>query len=130
MVVMGVLHFTHASIFASIVPPSLPAPELLVYISGIAEIALGVMLFVDKTRRLAGYGLIALFLAVFPANVYMAMNPDVVLVGKPAWLSAPPPIVLWARLPLQAVLIYWAWLYAKPSEQRDSRARVSSAQGV
>jgi uncharacterized membrane protein len=114
MVVMGTLHFTHGEAFASIVPPALPFPLFLVYLSGAIEIALGVMLSIEGTRRLAGLGLIALFVAVYPANIYMALHPDVTLVGLPAWLPKPSPLAAWLRLPVQLVFIYWAFLYVKP----------------
>ncbi len=87
--------------FARIVPPYLPAPRLLVYVSGIAEIAGGVCLLVPPLRRLAAWGLVLLLLAVFPANFYMATHHiQVTNSPLPQWL-------LWARLPLQAVLIGW-----------------------
>jgi uncharacterized membrane protein len=72
----GVAHFVHPEFYARLVPPALPAPRLLVAVSGVAEIAGGVGLLVPKLRRPAGYGLIALLIAVFPANVYMAARPD------------------------------------------------------
>ena len=100
---MGVLHFTHDQVFAAVVPSYLPEPMLLVYVSGICEIALGLGLLFERTRVLAAWGLMALFVAVFPANVHMAMNPR---------LFAPiSPILLWLRLPLQGVLIAWAYGY-------------------
>lgn len=104
MVIVGVLHFADPAPFVRIVPATLPAPQVLVYLSGAAEVGLGILLLWDKTRRLAAFGLIALFFAVFPANVNMAVN-DVQL--DPA--SPMPAWALWARLPLQAALIAWAW---------------------
>lgn len=101
----GTLHFLHAPFFASIVPPWLPAHAFLVAISGACEIAGAVGLLVPRTRRYAGIGLIMLLLAVFPANVYMAMHPQ--LYAAIASAAA----LLW-RLPLQAVLIAWVWFAA------------------
>jgi uncharacterized membrane protein len=75
-VVAGVTHFTNRDFFTSIVPPYLPWPEMLVYVSGVAEMVLGVMLLVTATMRLAAWGLIALLIAVFPANIHMAMNDE------------------------------------------------------
>lgn len=95
----GVLHFVRPEPFTQIVPPLLPAPHLLVLISGAAEIAGGVGLAIPKLRRAAGIGLVALLLAVFPANIYMAMY-DI----KPAGLD----LSWWGhaiRLPLQFVLV-------------------------
>jgi uncharacterized membrane protein len=114
MVTMGVLHFTHAATFVSVMPAWLPQPLLLVYVSGVFEIALGLMLSYAPTQVLAGWGLIALFVAVFPANINMALHPDLPLAGVPEWLPRPSAIGLWLRLPMQAALIYWAWLYTKP----------------
>jgi uncharacterized membrane protein len=99
----GVGHFIIPDFFVQIVPSSLPSPELLVAVSGVAEIlgALGVL--VPTTRRAAGWGLIALLFAVFPANVnmlWMAMRHG----ASPAYLTG-----LWLRLPLQGVLIWWVY---------------------
>ncbi len=100
-VIAGVLHFIFTSAYASIVPPVLPAPRMLVWISGLAEIAGGVGLMIPSLRAAAGWGLVALLIAVFPANVYMAMREPVAGgLQIPSW-------ALWARLPLQAVLIWW-----------------------
>ena len=101
----GVLHFVAPSVYARIMPPMLPAPLILVYVSGAAEIAGGLGLMVPQTRRAAAWGLAALLLAVWPANVYMAMNPQM-FPKIPAWS-------LWARLPLQVPLIWWALVYAR-----------------
>ena len=107
MTFAGVMHFVRPGGFVRIVPAWLPAPELLVYVSGAAEIALGLGLLVRRTRRWAAWGLIALLVAVFPANVNMAVNHIGFGSGPtPAW-------VLWARLPLQAVLILWAYRYTR-----------------
>ena len=95
----GVLHFLRPEPFMQIVPPLLPAPYLLVLISGAAEIVGGVGLAISKLRRAAGVGLVLLLLAVFPANIYMAIY-DI----APAELD----LSWWGhaiRLPLQLVLI-------------------------
>ena len=76
LVCSGVMHFVIPKIYKRIVPPYLPAPEAVVYISGAAEIASGLGLMTRSKRRLAGWWLIATLIAVFPANVYMARNPD------------------------------------------------------
>ena len=97
----GVMHFVIPKVYKRIVPRSLPAREALVYASGVAEIAGGVGLMSGKTRRAAGWWLIATLLAVFPANVNMALHADEfpqVPGGAPA---------LWARLPFQGVFIAW-----------------------
>jgi uncharacterized membrane protein len=105
MVFAGVMHFVAPAAYARIVPRSLPAPRALVFISGVCEVLGGLGLLLPETRRLAAWGLIALFIAVFPANVNMAVN-RIGFGRKP-----PPAWLLWARLPLQAVLIAWAYLF-------------------
>lgn len=102
----GVHHFTNPAPFVQIVPRGLPAPEALVAISGAAEIAGGVGLLVPAVRRPSAWGLIALFVAVFPANVNMAAHPTSLGMGFKPWM-------LWARLPLQLVLIAWAFWFTK-----------------
>lgn len=94
----GVLHLARPRLFEAIVPPALPRPRLLVYVSGVAEIAGGLGLLVPGAREWAGWGLVALLVAVFPANVHMAREAARFRRLAPAW-------VLWARLPLQGVLI-------------------------
>ena len=98
----GSLHFLKPEIFVAIVPPMLPAPALLVAISGAAEIAGAAGLLLPQTRRIAVYGLIALLLAVFPANIYMAVAHEKFASFAPQW-------ILIVRLPLQLLLIGWIW---------------------
>ena len=100
----GVLHFVRPEFYAQIIPPYLPWPLALVFISGACEIVGGVAVLWPPARRWAGYGLIALLVAVFPANVQMALDPKPIAGWDvPAWL-------LWLRLPFQGVLIAWvAW---------------------
>ena len=101
--VAGLLHFLFPAAYAAIMPPWLPAPLLLVYVSGVFEFAGGIGLLPERTRRLAAFGLIALSLAVLPANVQMLLNARAA--GDPAWQQA----LLLLRLPLQAVLLWWIW---------------------
>ena|ERR1700677_3452621 len=102
-VAAGANHFLSASFYVSIMPPNLPWHLTLVYISGVAEMALGVLLLVPRFQAAAAWGLVALLIAVTPANLYMAMNPDLFPAFDPA--------LLWARLPLQGVLIAWAYWF-------------------
>ena len=113
MTIVGVMHFTHAPTFASIVPDYLPAPLLLVYVSGALEIGLGVSLMLEPTRVLAAWGLFALYMAVFPANVHMALHPDLPIAGLPETLRLSP-VALWLRLPVQLLLLAWAYRYTRP----------------
>ena len=107
MVAAGANHFVSPDPYVAMMPAALPAHLALVYVSGVAEIAGGLGLIPAATRRAAAWGLIVLFAAVFPANVNMAIH-HLPLGGHavPAW-------TLWARLPLQAVLVAWAWWYAR-----------------
>lgn len=98
----GTLHFVKPDMFAKIVPPALPNAGVLVAISGAAEIAGALGLWLPATRRGSAFGLIALLVAVFPANVYMALAHERFSAVAPAWL-------LFARLPVQAVLVGWVW---------------------
>jgi uncharacterized membrane protein len=101
----GVNHFRNAANYLRIVPPYLPAREFLVQFSGVAEILLGILLLFPGLRRWAAWGIIALLVAVFPANYYMFQQ------GGPAFDI--PQWILIARLPLQGVLILWAYVYTK-----------------
>lgn len=85
-------------------PPSVPWPAALISISGVAEIAGGLGLLLPRTRKLAAIGLIALLIAVFPANIYAAFH------GMQIGGRTVPPWILWGRLPLQVVLIAWVYL--------------------
>jgi uncharacterized membrane protein len=103
MVVAGVMHFVAPVGYARIVPRWLPAPRTLVFVSGVFEVLGGVGLLLPATRSFAAWGLITLFVAVFPANVNMAVN-------RIGFGRKPPPLwLLWARLPLQGVLVAWAY---------------------
>ena len=105
MVGAGLNHFRSSGVYAGMMPAAFPDSwDLpLVYLSGVFEILGGLGLILPATRKVAAFGLIALLVAVFPANLNMAIN-HLPLGDQPvaAWL-------LWARLPLQAVLIAWAW---------------------
>ncbi|MEP6535047.1 MAG: DoxX family membrane protein [Bryobacteraceae bacterium] len=109
--VAGTLHFLIPAPFVRIVPPMLPWPGALVAISGAAEILGGAGLLLNRTRRVAAYGLVLLLIAVFPANIYMAME----RIPLPGMGSQSPllPWLLWLRLPLQFLLIAWVWRYTK-----------------
>jgi uncharacterized membrane protein len=103
MTVAGLMHFLKPRWYMRIIPPYLPAHRELVYASGVAEIAGALGTMHPRTRRPAGLFLIATLLAVFPANVHMAVNARDYrdLPGGEA--------ALWARLPFQGLFIYWVW---------------------
>jgi uncharacterized membrane protein len=107
----GVFHFVETGSYLKIMPPWIPWVPwhlAMVYISGAAEIAGGIGLLIPGLRRAAAWGLVALLVAVFPANVYMAVN-NVQITANPI-----PAVLLWARLPLQAVLIWWVLWVTQP----------------
>jgi uncharacterized membrane protein len=101
------MHFVKTDFYLSIMPPYLRWPLALVYVSGVAEIAGGLGVLPVRTRRWAGLGLAALLLAVMPANVHMAINPEAYATLAPGW-------ALYMRLPLQLALIGWALWATKP----------------
>ena len=107
-VVAGVGHFVAPKFYLAIMPPVLPWPLALICISGGAEILGGLGVLLPATRRLAGWGLILLLFAVFPANIYAALH----------GMGAIPSWILWARLPFQLVFIawvYWSCLSSAPA---------------
>lgn len=108
-VVAGVLHFVVPGLYVQIVPPVFPAPLALVYLSGLAEVGVGIGILLPQTRQYAAWATVVLLAAIFPANVYMATS-GVVVVGMPGG-GDPSAFVRWARLPLQGVLILWAYWY-------------------
>jgi len=112
-VLPGVMHFVAPDAYERVVPPSFPRPRELVYLSGIAEIALGAGVLHPKTREASAWGLVALLVAVFPANVYMARE-DMPAELAPEALEDVARAGGWLRLPFQAVLMLWAWWYTRP----------------
>ncbi len=107
----GVNHFTAPDRFAAMVPPFLPEPDAMVAISGVAELAGAIGLMIPKTRKLAGVGLIALLLAIFPANLYVA------IAGKSVDGLPDARWYYWIRLPFQFVYIAWIrWCALAPAK--------------
>ncbi len=109
-VVAGLLHFAAPGTYERIMPPYLPLHRELVYLSGACEVLGGLGLFPKRTRAGAGIGLILLLIAVLPANVQMLL--DARDAGKPVWWIS----LLWMRLPLQLVLVAWAWKVSRPHD--------------
>jgi uncharacterized membrane protein len=103
-VAAGILHFVKPGPYESIVPDHLPAHRELVYASGVAEIAGGLGMLSQRTAPWAGWWLIATLIGVFPANVNMAIHAD--------RFRNIPEALLWARLPIQALLVAWVWAEA------------------
>ncbi|MBE8988193.1 DoxX family protein [Nostoc sp. LEGE 12450] len=110
IIVVGVTHFVVPQEYVKIVPPQLPYPLGLVYLSGFYEILGGIGLLVPPVSQAAAWGLLALFIAVYPANINMAVNLiKIEHIPNSPWVHV-------VRLPLQAVLIAWAWWYTKSSD--------------
>ena len=108
MVAAGTLHFLYTDHYVAVMPGYLPWHTELVLLSGLFEIAGGLGLLFPLTRGTAGWGLVALYLAVLPANVNMAIN-DI----QPTAFTIPL-LLLWFRVPLHGVFIYWAWRVSRP----------------
>jgi uncharacterized membrane protein len=102
---IGVSHFTSPIWYVKIVPPYLPYKLELVYISGLFEILFGGMLFFKKTRFLAGWGLILLLIAVYPANIYLAQTNGAAMNTTP--------LIAWGRLPVQFIFVGLAYWHSK-----------------
>jgi uncharacterized membrane protein len=103
--VAGANHFVTTDFYLSIMPPYLPWHLLLVYLSGAIEFALGIALLVPRFTRRAAWGIIVVCVAVFPANVHMALHAELF----PQFSEAG----LWLRLPLQGVIVLWAWWFTR-----------------
>jgi len=115
MMFAGVAHFANPDFFVLMVPAFLPDPLLVTWVSGIIEFVLGVMLLVPRTRWYASLGLVALYLAVLPANINMALHPtETGAADVASWL-------LWARLPFQLVFIGWALWVGGPRPKAVTR---------
>ena len=106
-VAAGLNHFVNPAFYLKIMPPYLPWHLFLVYLSGFFEVALGALLLWPALTRAAAWGLMALLIAVFPANIHMVINPQLYPDINPS--------ALWLRLPLQAVLVAWAYWYTRPA---------------
>ena len=109
----GLNHFWHTAFYMTMMPPYLPWHLELVYASGLAEIALGAGVLFNRWQGVAGWGLIALCMAVFPANLYMALNPGLFTQFSPTGL--------WLRLPLQGLVIVWAYWATGPAAGQAAR---------
>jgi uncharacterized membrane protein len=110
----GVMHFVKPKFYLAIMPPYLPFHLALVYLSGLFEFGLGAMLLVRKWARLAGWGLILLLIAIFPANIYVYQHQESVPDLSPFWH--------FVRLPIQGVLILWAYWYTRPDRPAEVKS--------
>ena len=113
-IAVGLLHFLRPGFFLSILPPWIPLHKEAVAVSGAAEILGGAGLMSDSTARPAGLWLIALLIAVFPANINMAIDQDQI---NQAAKNGIPEWALWARLPLQPLLMFLVWKSSRVTDQ-------------
>lgn len=108
-IVAGLYHFINPQVYLQIMPPWLPWQKLLVYISGVAEITLGLGILYKPWRSMAAWGIIFLLIAIFPANIQMAINYH--YENHPRFWGS------MLRLPLQIFLIWWAYTYTKTKKK-------------
>ncbi|GAC1438382.1 MAG: DoxX family protein [Solirubrobacteraceae bacterium] len=109
----GILHFVRPKLFEQIVPPGFGDPHALVIASGVAEVIGGAAIGSGRADRFSRLWLLGLLASVFPANVYMALEPDK--------FRGVPPAALWARLPLQPLMMLWIWrITRRPAPARPT----------
>jgi uncharacterized membrane protein len=108
-VTAGVNHFINPDFYLRIMPPYLPWPSALHLMAGAIEFILGLLLLLPRYRRLAAWGVILLLLAVYPANIHMLVNRHL--------YPELPLLFHWIRMPLQFLLIAWAWSYTREAHQ-------------
>ncbi|MEO8025375.1 MAG: DoxX family protein [Bryobacteraceae bacterium] len=107
----GANHFIHPDFYLAMMPPYLPWPSALQLTAGACEMAFGAMLLFPRTRVLAAWGLIALLIAVFPANLNLALHPEL--------MPGVSPVSQWVRLPFQLLFLAWAYLFTRTGRPTD-----------
>ncbi len=116
----GIGHFARGDTYLRLMPPYLPYHSELVALSGVVEAALGLLLLVPRTQRIAAWGLMATLVAIFPANVHAAMTagtPNEAMPGVSVLLA-------WLRLPIQPLLILWAYWYTRHNKRSSQPGTV------
>ena len=116
-VTAGIIHFVNPDFYLAMMPPWVPAHLTMVYLSGGAEIAGGIGLLLARFRRAAGWGLIVLLVAIFPANIQMLLN------AQAAGATLARQLPLWLRLPLQPLMIWWVWRVSQIGDRATPRPR-------
>jgi uncharacterized membrane protein len=110
-IVAGINHFAHPAMYLAIMPPYIPWPLNMVYLTGVAEVMGGIGVLIPdgfvfpRTRKAAAWGLVALLICIWPVHINMCLHPGN-YPSVPLW-------VIWLRLPLQIPLIAWAWIYTR-----------------
>jgi uncharacterized membrane protein len=116
----GIVHMVNPAVYLPMMPDYLPYHLELVYLSGVIEIVIGAAFFIERYRRLAAWGMIALMIAVFPAHVHMFVHAE--------RFTDVPYAAIVLRMPMQAVLIWWAWLYTRASSTVSTSHSASTSQ--
>lgn len=111
----GLNHFIAPEFYLKIMPPYMGWHKELVFVSGLIEIGLGALLFLPQYRKIAAWGIILLLVAVFPANIYLAQTD-----GAALGVSS---LAAWGRLPIQALLILWAWWYTRDDKSKKDSTK-------
>ncbi len=112
----GINHFCSPQFYYKIMPPYIPYPFAVIYISGVFESGLGILLLFNKTRNLGAWGIVALLVAVFPANIQMLVN--YIHENNPRiWVAV-------IRLPLQIPLIWWAYSFTNKRQDYNLRKNI------
>lgn len=106
--IAGINHFVQPQIYLKMMPTWLPYPEFLQLLSGAFEILCAIALLIPRTQVMAAWGIIGLLIAVFPANLHVALENGAPM-SIPAWLA-------WGRLPFQLLFLYWAWIFTRPKK--------------
>ncbi len=117
-ILAGLNHFIAPEFYLKIMPPYMGWHKELVLVSGLIEIGLGALLFLPQYRKIAAWGIIVLLIAVFPANIYLAQTD-----GAALGVSA---LAAWVRLPIQLLLILWAWWYTRGDTTSKSSTKPKS----
>jgi uncharacterized membrane protein len=117
-VIAGMNHFLKPGFYVALVPPFLPAPLFLVYLSGAIEMACGIGVAIPRISRWAAWGVFATLIAVFPANIYHAVSGGLSSPDLPPFMANP--VAAWLRLPLQFVFLAWAYWMTKPDKPKTA----------
>ena len=123
----GINHFIHPEPYYSIIPPNIPYPYAINIIAGLLEMIFGIFFIFTATRKFAVYGIILMLIAFLPAHIFMIQKGGC-MGPKPALCTTP--FIAWLRLPLQGVLIWWAWVYRNGFKIQDSRFNIFKHRGL
>lgn len=118
-VLSGIRHFTDPDFYVAMMPPYIPFHLELVYLSGVIEIALGVLAALPRFRQLAAWAVVAMLLAFMPVHIHMVINPEL--------FPEVPPVALWIRIPLQGLFILWAYWFTRVEKPAAAAASAAAA---